>query len=257
MDWWTNKEAVIEGLCTKIEDAIAGRYVEVEEEPIRLYDSGHTSGGYMPTNVSFESSDYNTLQEAFENRGGAVVSEEPLQLVEIVPYEPAELEQRSLPVERVINEEYDDLIMDYIEAVIEKEAPIREELLCKRVLRAVNIARMGVRVAEYMEYAIDCVSPRYTTDDHRTFWSEDQDPDEYKTIRQSNERDASHIPYEEAKNAAIHILDQQGSQPKDSLIREMAKLFGYSRVGDNVYYTMQKGIELAISKSLAEESDAE
>lgn len=255
MDWWTNKEAVIEGLCTKIEDAIAGRYVEVEEEPIRLYDSGHTSGGYIPTNVSFESSDYNTLQETFENRGGAVVSEEPLQLVEIIPYEPAELEQRSLPVERVINEEYDDLIMDYIEAVIEKEAPIREELLCKRVLRAVNIARMGVRVAEYMEYAIDCVSPRYTTDDHRTFWSEDQDPDEYKTIRQSNERDASHIPYEEAKNAAIHILDQQGSQPKDSLIREMAKLFGYSRVGDNVYYTMQKGIELAISKSLAEESD--
>ena len=74
-------------------------------------------------------------------------------------------------------------------------------------------------------------------------------------IRQSNERDASHIPYEEAKNAAIHILDQQGSQPKDSLIREMAKLFGYSRVGDNVYYTMQKGIELAINKSLAEEFD--
>jgi uncharacterized protein YlaN (UPF0358 family) len=35
----------------------------------------------------------------------------------------------------------------------------------------------------------------------------------------------------------------------------MAKLFGYSRVGDNVYYTMQKGIDLAIAKSLAEESD--
>ena len=253
MDWWTNRDAVIQELCSKIEDAIAGRYVEAEEEPIRLY--GHSSGGYIPSNISLDSSDYNALQEAFENRGGTAVPEEPALLVDIVPYEFTELEQRSLPVERVINEEYDDLIMDYIEAVIEKEAPIREELLCKRVLRAVNIARMGVRVAEYMEYAIDCVSPRYTTDDHRTFWSEDQDPDEYRIIRQSNERDASHIPYEEAKNAAIHILDQQGSQPKDSLIREMAKLFGYSRVGDNVYYTMQKGIDLAIAKSLAEESD--
>ena len=27
----------------------------------------------------------------------------------------------------------------------------------------------------------------------------------------------------------------------------MAKIFGYSRVGDNVYYTMNNGIEMAIN----------
>ena len=59
-----------------------------------------------------------------------------------------------------------------------------------------------------------------------------------------------HIPYEEAKNAALHVLDQQGAQPLESLIREMAKVFGYSRIGDNVYMTMMRGIELAHKRSL-------
>jgi hypothetical protein len=34
----------------------------------------------------------------------------------------------------------------------------------------------------------------------------------------------------------------------------MAKMFGYSRIGDNVYMAMMQGIELAAQRSLLEKS---
>ena len=51
------------------------------------------------------------------------------------------------------------------------------------------------------------------------------------------------------------ILEEQGALPVDSLVREMAKLFGYSRVGDIVNYAMLDGIDYAKKKGFAEETN--
>lgn len=248
MDWWTNKDAVIESLCTKIEDAIAGRYVEVEEEPIRLYGSRNATpaGSTALSDTPIEDQTFEDKEMFFENGGNIVESHEaePTES-NIVPYVFTELEQCSLPVEDVVNGYHDRILMKYIEQVIEHEAPITKDLLCKRVLRAVNIARMGSRVAGHMYYVIKRMNLKKTDNIGDVFWRYDQEPAEYQTIRCSNERDATHIPFEEARNAAIHVLKEQGAQPKESLVREMAKIFGYTRVGDNVYYIMLSGIELA------------
>ena len=250
IDWWTNHNTIIETLCSKIEDAIAGRYVEVEEEPIRLYggSTGNPTGPSTTGDTPIEDLTYGEKGSLFESEGEAV---EPYEVTEIggniVPYVFTELEQRSLPVEDVINGYYDGILKEYIKQVIEIEAPITSDLLCKRVLRSINIARMGSRVAGHMYYVLECLNLKKSTNFGNVYWRNDQNPLEYKLIRQSNERDAIHIPHEEARNAAIHILSEQGSQPRESLIREMAKIFGYSRVGDNVYYTMNNGIEMAIN----------
>ena len=237
IDWWTNRDAVIETLCSKIEDAIAGRYIEVEEEPIRLYggSTGNPTGPYTTCDSPIEN-------QTYEEKGSIIESEG-----EIVPYVFTELEQRYLPVEDMINGYYDGILKEYIKQVIDIEAPITSDLLCKRVLRSINIARMGSRVAEHMYYILDSLNLKKSINHGDVYWRNDQNPLEYKLIRQSNERDAIHIPHEEARNAAIHILSEQGSQPRESLIREMAKIFGYTRVGDNVYYTMNNGIEMAIN----------
>ena len=248
MDWWTNRDAVIQELCSKIEDAIAGRYVEAEEEPIRLYggSAGNPTGTSAISNTPIEDQTYEEKESLFENDGDATESnEEPETGGNIVPYVFSELEQCPLPVENVVNGYHDHILMKYIEQVIEQEAPITKDLLCKRVLRAVNIARMGSRVAGQMYYIIKRMNLKKTDNNGEVFWRHDQNPDEYQTIRCSNEREATYIPFEEARNAAIHVLNEQGAQPKESLVREMAKLFGYTRVGDNVYYVMLSGIELA------------
>jgi hypothetical protein len=105
-----------------------------------------------------------------------------------------------------------------------------------------------------MDGVLDRLGFKTTVDVGEVYWRDDQDPERYPLIRYSNEREAMHIPYEEAKNAAVHVLEQQGSQPFESLIREMAKMFGYSRIGDNVYMAMMQGIELAAQRSLLEKS---
>ena len=92
-----------------------------------------------------------------------------------------------------------------------------------------------------------------TTDSFVTYWADSQNPDEYPYVRSSSDRDAADIPTRETFNAAMLILEEQGALPVDSLVREMAKLFGFSRVGDNVNYAMLDGIEFAKKKGFIEE----
>lgn len=223
MDWWTDKEAVMERVLSMIDNVVAGEYVETEEEPIRFYLG-------------------NAKQEDDEL---VVYVAEDSGLNDVTPYEFASLRHTPLQVEKILNGNHDERITNYITTVVETEAPIREELLIKRVLRAVDIARAGAKTMDYMKQLIANIGIKYTVDDAKTLWRDEQTPEEYKGFRSSNERDALHIPYEEARNAAVMILDQQGAQPQESLVREMSKAFGYSRVGDNVANVMTKGIELA------------
>ena len=108
-----------------------------------------------------------------------------------------------------------------------------------------------------MQCILESLDLKTTTGTDNVYWKKDQNPATYSLIRCSNERDALHIPAEEAKNAAVYILSQQGAQPAESLIREMAKVFGYSRAGDNVYTAMLQGIELACQQSLIDKSNNE
>lgn len=251
MDWWTDKEAAVEEICSKIEDAVAGRYVEVEEEPIRLYNSGFTAGGVSVEEVGVASGPED-----------ARLADEPLYHEQepasgLVPYTFAELVSFPLSADGIASGFYDDIIKDYIAEVIEIEAPIKHDLLCKRVLRAIDIARMGPRVAARMQLIIDSMNLKKTEEIGPVYWKDSQDPHDYSLIRYSNEREAMHIPDMESKNAALYVLKQQGAMPFESLIREMGKAFGYSRTGDNVYMAMMCGIELASKLALIDMSDRE
>jgi hypothetical protein len=249
MDWWTDKEAAVAEICSKIEDAVAGRYVEVEEEPIRLYNSGFTAGAASAEEVGTAS-----------GPEGARLADEPLSHEQepasgLVPYTFAQLASFPLSADGIASGFYDDIIKEYIAEVIEIEAPIKHDLLCKRVLRAIDIARMGPRVAARMQSIIDGMNLKKTEDIGPVYWKDSQDPQNYSLIRFSNEREAMHIPDMESKNAALYVLKQQGAMPFESLIREMGKTFGYSRTGDNVYMAMMSGIELAARLSLVDMSN--
>ena len=214
MDWWTDKEAAVEEICSKIEDAVAGRYVEVEEEPIRLYNSGFTAGGASVEEVSAE-----------VDKDVEPLSHEPESASGLVPYTFAELVSFPLSADGIASGFYDDIIKDYIAEVIEIEAPIKHDLLCKRVLRAIDIARMGPRVAARMQSIIDSMNLKKTEEIGPVYWKDSQDPHDNSLIRYSNEREAMHIPDMESKNAALYVLKQQGAMPFESLIRAQSQKF--------------------------------
>ena len=247
MDWWNDKDAIIEEICSKIEDAIAGRYVEVEEEPIRLY-SGFTS----TTDSGSEGGSDDVPQQNAEP-----ISQPSESVSQLLPYTFAELAPFPLSSDGVTNGFYDDIIKSFIDEVIETEAPIKHDLLCKRVLRAIDIARMGPRLAARMQSIIDSMNLKTTQEIGPVYWKDSQNPQDYPQIRYSNEREAMHIPDMESKNAALYVLKQQGAMPFESLIREMGKTFGYSRTGDNVYMAMMSGIQLAADLSLVDLSNRE
>ena len=246
MDWWNDKDAVVNEMCSKIDDAIAGRYVEMDEEPIRLYSSGSALGVELSTD---EASQHQVVDEP--------ANDESASASQLLPYSFAELASFPLSSEGVVNGFYDDIIKDYINEVIEIEAPIKHDLLCKKVLRAIDIARMGPRLSSYMQSLIDGMNLKTTEEIGPVYWKASQDPQAYWQIRYSNEREAMHIPDMESKNAALYVLSQQGGMPFESLIREMGKTFGYSRTGDNVYMAMMSGIELAAKLSLIDMSNRE
>ncbi len=59
------------------------------------------------------------------------------------------------------------------------------------------------------------------------------------------------MPPHEVANAVKVVLKNSISISIDALIRETARLFGFSRSGGNVEMAMRKGIETAISRGYA------
>jgi len=254
MDWWNDKNAVLANLTNKIKLAISGELTEDEEQPLRLY-SGNTNStiGDVQSNGNDDDHTKDSELGLFDSTAAFDPNAHRSENYTVEFYQPCYLNPHPLNADDFVKGYRKSLVLDYLQQVIDKEAPISENLLCKRVLRALDIARMGNRVSAYMNSLFKFAKFKTTKDSFVTYWKEDQDPDSYSIIRYSNAREASDIPVREACNAALLVLEEQGSQPSDSLIREMAKLFGYSRVGDNVYFAMLNGIEFAKKKGQIKE----
>ena len=160
MDWWTDKEAVLKEVCSKVEAAVSGCYEDMEEEPIMLYDSGFHTGAFAADN------DVQQVEDP-------VVSEISSPLIQ---YRFTALASFPLSAESVASGLHDDIIKSYIAEVIEIEAPIKHDLLCKRVLRAIEISRMGPRMATHIQSLIDGMNLKTTEDIGPVYWKDSQDP---------------------------------------------------------------------------------
>ncbi len=151
-------------------------------------------------------------------------------------------------------------IIDQINKVLEVEAPVSKNLLCKRVLSAWGISRNGSRLSSYFENFFSDMHLRQTEYGNNVFfWKQEQDPSAYTIYRSAdsdiNKRNADDIPPVEIANAAKQILKEQISLSHEDLIRETAKLFSFSKVGSIVDTAMRQGIQLAVSNGYAKEQN--
>ena len=241
MDWWSDKDAVIKEICSKIEAAIAGKYIDESD------NKGKRTRGTSKHSESAKK------RESLKNSDNAASHKN----IEVIPYNFANLQQIPMGTDVFMDAKTTKIIKAYIKAVIGTEAPVQHDLLCKRVLKSLNISRMTPKIAVRMQEIIESINPKTTKDINNIYWMDSQDPHNYPYIRETAERDSLQIPFIEAKNASVYILKEQGAQPLESLVKEMAKLFGYSRIGDNVSMIMKKGIEMAASQSLIDISNNE
>ena len=134
--------------------------------------------------------------------------------------------------------------------VLSFEAPVSESVLMRRVLQSYGITRIGARIQAKMKQILASMGLTTTTQNSETFyWDLHQSPDLYPYYRISgsdeNKRDVKDVPVQEAANAICQVLLDQFSLSEEDLIRESAKLMGYSRTTANVIAVFSEAIRYA------------
>lgn len=236
MDWWENHSRTIETLVAAIEEEMR-RKSEVEEPE---------SDELQAEEASVVESDTSVESGSCEEAPAASEPAEPETDMQIRPYRIAELEYTPVTSDDFAQGRYDSQVMEKIRSVIKTEAPVSRALLCKRVLNSFAIARMGTRLAAHMDCLLKRMDLRTTGEESLFYWSECLDPKTYDIYRPDSRREALDIAPEEVAVAVCRILKEQGSLPEADLIREAARQFNYTRLGDNVSASMAHGIAYAL-----------
>jgi very-short-patch-repair endonuclease len=224
MDWWDNPQSELERIMKALTEPDPESQ---EEEPIPTSDTKLAAPVVKP-------------------------AKEPTNPA-INYYTPANLKLNAVTAEDLLLPRYAAGIRNKMQAVIAAEAPICKTLLMRRVVQSYGITRMGTRIQAHLDTIISRINPTITeNDDQSVIWAPGQDPDSYSTFRQSktedDRRDAKEIPIPEATAAVCQALGDQISLNQDDLIRESAKLLGYTRLGTSVNTLFTAAIRYAAWK---------
>ena len=126
--------------------------------------------------------------------------------------------------------------------------------MCRRVLGAWGIARLGARLDRRFEELFADLGLKKTISNNIAFyWNSSQSPEEYKLYRlpadDATRRNMEDICSEEIANAIRHVLASQVSILKPDLIREVYKIFGFSRGSTSIEGIICTGLEEAIKRN--------
>lgn len=235
-DWWDNQVKVLEDIRKAIMDARFPGLNPVNNEAHQLLKSsseqiiGHTEESVKPF----------AKTPAYK-----------------LPYSKA-----SLPV-RSYRPQPDLLELTYflntvrvdVKSILDTEAPINRELLCRRIIAIWSISRIGSRIESFFNSLFKEMKIKSTGSDKIFFWNDNQNPESYMVYRvsadESDRRDASDIPPEEISVAIKEILENQISMNLEDLIKEAARVFGFNRTGGNVEASMLNGVNKAVARGFA------
>lgn len=223
LDWWENPDAVL----ATIEEALIAKETDVVD--IEVITPQKNVGTEGETTMDMSS---------------------PAELVEnnISSYRISALMPSPYGGEEFFYPGYRAVILNQIKEVMETEAPISKSLLCKRVLAAWGISRLGQRLDGYLNELL-LSTPFYVShyEDLSFYWLNEEQYMECDFFR-TGLRDAVDLPPEEVANAMKYILTDEISLPTTDLSRLSAQLLGFARGGSNVDAAMHRGIVRAIDK---------
>lgn len=137
------------------------------------------------------------------------------------------------------------LLREQIQAVLQQEAPLHEELLARRIQEAWRLGKLTVRVRKRIEEQVAELSKRgLATVQGEFLWSSTCVPLQYTGYRSLGEREPTQLPPEEIANAAASVLSRALSLTREDLLRETGRLFGLPRLTRNVLPVLEGGLEL-------------
>ncbi len=246
MDWWEKPAEVLAAIDEAVKSA--------EQGSVDTPRSAYASAGDAPSGPSpvekpaADVPDPVGSDVPLQSRAGASVSG-TISGSNAREYTPARLAASRFAPEDFTQPAYERYIAGQIAEVVNAEAPISRQLLCKRVLSAWGISRLGPRLDAHLE-RLTMYMPFYRSAHEGMvfFWSNKEQFDNYTVFRPDSGRDATDLPPEEVANGIRQILEEQISLPTPDLARLAGQLFGYSRMGANVETAMSRGIAAAATK---------
>jgi hypothetical protein len=149
------------------------------------------------------------------------------------------------------------IIRRQIEDILLIESPISREVLCKRVLEAWGITRLGSRINKRFDSIFNAMRLTTTKAEGSTyFWEPGIDPDVYDDFRiptsdDKTRRNLEHIPPREIAAAVKFVLNQQIGLSKDDLMREVARIFAFAKCTEAMQKRIQVGIKIATKRNWA------
>jgi very-short-patch-repair endonuclease len=148
----------------------------------------------------------------------------------------------------------DPLIVSDIRDVVDIEAPIQLDLLCRRVAAPwglkVASKRLRTRVKGLLGRVEACVRE---CGYGRFVWRNDQDPTKYEGFRitgpdGAGNRSAKEIAPEEFANAASAVLRGHVRMPRIDLQREAGRALGFGRMGKVLEDCAAEGVDLLLER---------
>jgi len=237
MDWVENAEKILSEIISAIQQKPAEKEEDIAE---KVPDT--VLGNEFLSNI-----DQLSIEETESIADNPRVEESSYK----IPYNQHPLESFNIPPEEFLKPNRLSYISFQILRIIENEAPISRDQLCRRVLSLWGMSRIGSRIEDYFNEIFSLLNLKFTgTGKDLFFWREDQEPMKYMNYRifASN---ASDIAPEEVSVTVKEVLENQISLSREDLIKETARLLGFNRLGTIVEPSMQKGIDMAIKRGFA------
>src|SRR5690606_1685770 len=140
-------------------------------------------------------------------------------------------------------------IEEQIKEVVDTEAPISRGLLYKRILQAWNISRAGARLDFYLDSIINDMGLRYADHHQRFYVSTDAGLTSLKMNHyRANDvvkRDMQDIAPEELVMAIIEAVHHNLSIEEEELLRYVARVFGFTKVGRQINELLSYALDMA------------
>ncbi len=148
-----------------------------------------------------------------------------------------------------------------VEDVLKAEAPVSKNVLYKKTLSCFGITRGTSTVKKAFEQACAELGVCTTNSKGNDFcWQSPEQVINYNVCRITKDggekRPMDEIAPEEIAAGVKIILTDQISMSRDNLIKETAKLFGYTRLGDVIENSTDTGISCAVAKGYVTVDDA-
>lgn len=221
IDWLDNKQKVLGKIKAEIDAAV---------ERFRAPETAPEVEEKKKQELVFETEQVSSFDESFDK------------------YEPFRI--KALGTSDSFNESSLAKISSCINEILAAEAPMNKKVLAKKTFSCWGISRAGANMKALFESAFANTDARITTAGENEYvWLSSQVPEEYdkcRTVYSGDEkRDIDDVAPEEIAVGIREIMSRQVAMAREDLLREVAHLFGFTRVTPTLEVSVALGIKTA------------